>query len=129
MTQLEFDFTYLPSGVVAPFEETPLFRQFQHLKRQVQDETILFMRIGDFYETFKHDAQMVSAVCEVAQSMRGGVPMAGVPCHAIDGYIAKLDAAGYAVALAERTEDAADTTPRKRWTVCRRGISRIAKEA
>ena len=113
------------SGAVAPFEETPLFRQFQHLKRQVREGTILFIRLGDFYETFKHDAQMVSAVCEVAQSMRGGVPMAGVPCHAIDRFVSKLVKAGYAVALAEQTEDA---MPRKRGTVCRREISRIVKE-
>ncbi|MCU0507733.1 MAG: DNA mismatch repair protein MutS, partial [Anaerolineae bacterium] len=85
---------------------TPMRSQYLALKRQYPDIILLF-RLGDFYETFDDDAKIVSSVCDVVLTSRpvGGderVPLAGVPYHAIDGYIAKLIAAGYRVAIAEQ---------------------------
>lgn len=80
--------------------------QYLALKKQYPDIILLF-RLGDFYETFDDDARIVSSVCDVVLTSRpvGGderVPLAGVPYHAVDGYIAKLIGAGYRVAIAEQ---------------------------
>jgi len=85
---------------------TPMRSQYLALKRQYP-EIILLFRLGDFYETFDDDAKIVASVCDVVLTSRpvGGderVPLAGVPYHAIDGYIAKLIGAGYKVAIAEQ---------------------------
>lgn len=80
--------------------------QYLALKKQYPDIILLF-RLGDFYETFDDDARIVSSVCDVVLTSRPvganeRVPLAGVPYHAIDNYIAKLIAAGYRVAIAEQ---------------------------
>ena len=80
--------------------------QYLAIKKQYPDIILLF-RLGDFYETFDDDARIVSAVCDVVLTSRPvgadeRVPLAGVPYHAIDGYIAKLINAGYKVAIAEQ---------------------------
>ncbi len=85
---------------------TPMRSQYLALKKQYPDIILLF-RLGDFYETFDDDAKIVASVCDVVLTSRpvGGderVPLAGVPYHAIDGYIAKLIGAGYKVAIAEQ---------------------------
>ncbi len=85
---------------------TPMRSQYLALKKQYP-EIILLFRLGDFYETFDDDAKIVASVCDVVLTSRpvGGderVPLAGVPYHAIDGYIAKLIGAGYKVAIAEQ---------------------------
>ncbi len=85
---------------------TPMRGQYLALKKQYPDIILLF-RLGDFYETFDDDAKIVSSVCDVVLTSRpvGGderVPLAGVPYHAIDGYIARLIGAGYRVAIAEQ---------------------------
>ncbi|HEY64595.1 MAG TPA: DNA mismatch repair protein MutS [Caldilineae bacterium] len=85
---------------------TPMRRQYLALKRQYPD-VILFFRLGDFYETFDEDAKIVSEVCDVVLTSRPvgkntRVPLAGVPYHAIEGYVAKLLRAGYKVAIAEQ---------------------------
>jgi DNA mismatch repair protein MutS len=85
---------------------TPMRSQYLALKRQYPDIILLF-RLGDFYETFDDDAKTVARVCDVVLTSRpvGGderVPLAGVPYHAVDNYIAKLIAAGYRVAIAEQ---------------------------
>jgi DNA mismatch repair protein MutS len=85
---------------------TPLRSQYLNLKRQYPD-VILFFRLGDFYETFDEDAQLVASVCDIVLTSRpvGGderVPLAGVPYHAVEGYVAKLVSAGYKVAIAEQ---------------------------
>ncbi len=85
---------------------TPMRRQYLALKRQYPD-VILFFRLGDFYETFDDDAKIVSEVCDVVLTSRPvgknvRVPLAGVPYHAIEGYVAKLLRAGYKVAIAEQ---------------------------
>ena len=80
-------------------------RQYLDIKAQYPD-AILFFRLGDFYEMFDEDAKTVSKELDLvltARKQRGGaVPMAGVPHHAAEGYIAKLIAKGYKVALCEQ---------------------------
>lgn len=85
---------------------TPMRRQYLELKRQYKD-TILFFRLGDFYETFDDDAKIVASVCDVVLTSRPvgadmRVPLAGVPWHSVDGYVARLIQAGYKVAIAEQ---------------------------
>ncbi len=80
--------------------------QYLAIKKQYPD-IILFFRLGDFYETFDDDARIVSSVCDVVLTSRPvgadeRVPLAGVPYHAVDGYVAKLINAGYKVAIAEQ---------------------------
>ncbi len=86
--------------------ETPLRRQYLQIKQQYPD-TVVFFRLGDFYETFDDDASIVSRVCDVVLTSRPTskeqrIPMAGVPYHSAEGYIAKLVQAGYKVAIAEQ---------------------------
>ncbi|MCX6033319.1 MAG: DNA mismatch repair protein MutS [Chloroflexi bacterium] len=85
---------------------TPMRSQYLAIKKQYPDIILLF-RLGDFYETFDDDAVIVSSVCDVVLTSRPvgadeRVPLAGVPYHAVDGYIAKLINAGYKVAIAEQ---------------------------
>jgi DNA mismatch repair protein MutS len=85
---------------------TPLRNQYLTLKRQYPG-VILFFRLGDFYETFDEDARVVSSVCDIVLTSRPigndeRVPLAGVPYHAVEGYVAKLISAGYKVAIAEQ---------------------------
>ncbi len=85
---------------------TPMRQQYLSIKSQHPDCILLF-RLGDFYETFDEDAKTVAQVCDVVLTSRpaGGdqrVPLAGVPYHAVDAYIAKLVEAGYRVAIAEQ---------------------------
>jgi DNA mismatch repair protein MutS len=86
--------------------ETPLRRQYLQIKSQYPD-TIVFFRLGDFYETFDGDAAIVARVCDVVLTSRPTskdqrIPMAGVPYHSAEGYISRLVQAGYKVAVAEQ---------------------------
>lgn len=85
---------------------TPIRRQYIDIKRQHRD-AILFFRLGDFYETFDEDAQTVADELDVVLTSRNvskgqRIPMAGVPHHAAEGYIAKLIEKGYKVAICEQ---------------------------
>ncbi len=86
---------------------TPVRQQYLSIKKQFP-ETVVFFRLGDFYETFDDDAKLVSEVCSVVLTSRemgngNRVPLAGVPYHAADGYVAKLIQAGHKVAIVEQT--------------------------
>ena len=88
---------------------TPMRQQYLALKSQYP-ECILFFRLGDFYETFDEDAKTVAKVCDVVLTSRPvgndmRVPLAGVPYHAVDGYLARLVEAGYRVAVAEQVSE------------------------
>ena len=79
------------------------------MKAQYPD-TVLFYRIGDFYEMFLDDAELGSRVMGIALTTRSRdneakVPMCGVPYHALNGYLAKMIRAGYRVTLCEQVED------------------------
>ena len=85
---------------------TPVRRQYLQIKRQHPD-AIVFFRLGDFYETFDEDAEIASRELDLVLTSRPvskgvRVPMAGVPYHAIEGYIARLIEKGYRVAMAEQ---------------------------
>jgi DNA mismatch repair protein MutS len=84
-------------------------KQYLEIKKRCPD-AIVFFRLGDFYETFDEDAKMVSQICDIVLTSRPvskgkRVPMAGVPHHAADGYIAKLIGAGHKVAIVEQVSD------------------------
>ncbi len=90
-------------------EYTPMMRQYFKIKEQHKDE-ILFYRLGDFYEMFFDDAVTASRELELVLTGRDcgqaeRAPMCGVPFHAAEGYIGKLIAKGYKVAVCEQTED------------------------
>lgn len=87
-------------------DATPIRQQYLEIKRQYPG-AILFFRLGDFYETFDEDAQTTSRELDivltsrnVAKGMR--VPMAGIPYHAVDNYLARLIEKGYHVAICEQ---------------------------
>jgi DNA mismatch repair protein MutS len=87
-------------------EATPIRRQYLDLKRRYAD-CILFFRLGDFYETFDSDAELIARELDVVLTSRPvgkdvRIPMAGVPHHAADSYVARLIERGYRVAIAEQ---------------------------
>ena len=89
---------------------TPMLRQYLEIKRSYPG-TILFFRLGDFYEMFNEDAVIGSKELLITLTARhkesaNPVPMCGVPHHAAAGYIAKLVRKGYRVAICEQTETA-----------------------
>ncbi len=88
---------------------TPLMEQYRQIKSQYQD-TILLYRMGDFYETFYEDAQLISKLLGIALTKRAHgksahVPLAGFPYHALENYMYKLVKAGHRVAICEQVED------------------------
>ena len=85
---------------------TPMMQQYQRLRASVPADTLLFFRLGDFYEMFFEDAKDASALLNVALTKRNGVPMCGVPYHAAQNYIAKLIKAGRRVAICDQTSEA-----------------------
>lgn len=89
---------------------TPMMKQYQEIKDQYPD-TILFFRLGDFYEMFGADAILASKELEITLTGRDAgmeerVPMCGVPYHAADNYISRLIQKGYKVTICEQVEDA-----------------------
>jgi len=101
-----------------------MLRQYEEIKRQ-HPGTLLFFRLGDFYELFFDDAIIGAKELEITLTARhrergNPVPMCGVPYHAAGGYIAKLVRKGYRVAICDQTED-----PRKTTKLVRREVVRI----
>ena len=92
-------------------EHTPLMRQFFAAKAQHPD-ILLFFRMGDFYELFYDDARKAARLLDITLTQRGAsagqpIPMAGVPVHAAEGYLARLVALGESVAICEQIGDPA----------------------
>lgn len=92
---------------------TPMLRQYQELKQQ-HPGTLLFFRLGDFYELFFDDAVIGSRELQITLTARhkesgNPVPMCGVPHHSAANYIARLVRKGFRVAICEQTEDASKT--------------------
>ncbi len=88
---------------------TPMMQQYRMIKQQYPD-CLLFFRLGDFYELFLDDALIGSKVLDIVLTRRprgkdGDIPMAGVPYHAADAYIAKLVKAGYKIAMCEQVSE------------------------
>ena len=104
-------------------ELTPVMRQYRELKLRYPDYLLLF-RLGDFYEFFFEDAHVGARLLQIALTSRqkgeGAVPMAGIPHHAADSYIARLLAAGQKVAVCEQME-----APGKGRKLIRREVVRV----
>ncbi|HZV94402.1 MAG TPA: DNA mismatch repair protein MutS [Candidatus Nitrosocosmicus sp.] len=84
-------------------ELTPMMQQYQELKRRYPDYLLLF-RLGDFYEMFAEDAHLGARLLQITLTARQSTPMAGIPHHAADTYIAKLIRQGQKVAVCEQME-------------------------
>ena len=97
-----------------------MMRQYRRTKEELDDETILFFRMGDFYEMFFEDAHRAAPILGVAITKRAGVPMCGVPYHALDSYLARVIRAGLKAAVCEQAED-----PKTAKGLVRREITRI----
>ncbi|MGO9017753.1 MAG: DNA mismatch repair protein MutS [Syntrophobacteraceae bacterium] len=103
---------------------TPMMRQYLEIKSKYP-ESLLFYRMGDFYEMFMEDAVTASKVLDIALTSRdrqaeNPVPMCGVPYHAAESYIAKLVSAGYKIAICDQVED-----PKKAKGLVRREVTRV----
>ncbi len=88
-------------------EPTPIRQQYLEIKKNYPD-TILFFRLGDFYETFDEDARTASRELDLVLTSRNvakgiRVPMAGIPYHAVENYLSRLIEKGYHVAICEQT--------------------------
>src|SRR5213592_1842343 len=104
---------------------TPAMRQYLDAKRQYRD-AIVFFRMCDFYEMFYEDALVAARALDLTLTSRSkdaggnGIPMCGVPFHALDGYLARLVTKGFRVAICEQTED-----PKKAKGLVRREVVRV----
>ncbi|MEE8164615.1 MAG: DNA mismatch repair protein MutS, partial [Myxococcota bacterium] len=93
--------------------DTPMMRQFVKIKAQYPD-AIIFYRMGDFYEMFLDDAELVAPILDITLTTRDrgkpdAVPMCGVPVHAADTHLRRLAELGYRVAICEQVEDPKQT--------------------
>ena len=91
-----------------------MFRQYQSIRATLGEDTVLFFRMGDFYEMFFEDARRAAAILDITLTARDGgdsgkVPMCGVPYHAAQAYINRLNRAGLKVAVCEQVEDPSQT--------------------
>jgi len=92
--------------------DTPMMRQFIKVKAQYPD-AVIFYRMGDFYEMFLDDAELVAPILDIALTSRdkgkeNAVPMCGVPVHAADAHIKRLAELGHRIAICEQVEDPKD---------------------
>ncbi|MFN3911383.1 DNA mismatch repair protein MutS [Hyphomonas sp.] len=110
-------------------EPTPFMAQYLSIK-MANPDALLFFRMGDFYELFFDDAVTAARVLDITLTSRGEhdgapIPMAGVPYHAAEGYLARLIKAGCRVAVCEQTESPAEARKRGSKSIVRREIVRI----
>ncbi|HEX6501834.1 MAG TPA: DNA mismatch repair protein MutS [Terriglobales bacterium] len=103
---------------------TPLMRQYANIKKD-HPQTLLFFRLGDFYELFFEDAVVAARELQITLTSRNkekgmAVPMCGVPYHAAEGYIARLIRKGFKVAICDQVED-----PRVAKKLVRREVTRV----
>jgi len=108
---------------------SPVMAQFFDAKAR-QPDALIFFRMGDFYELFFEDAAKAAAAIGITLTQRGThggapIPMAGVPAHAAEAYLAKLIRAGFKVAVCEQMEDPAEARKRGGKAIVRREIVRV----
>lgn len=92
-------------------QHTPMMQQYFKLKHQHPDQ-LMFYRMGDFYELFYEDAKKAAKLLDITLTARGqsggkAIPMAGIPFHSAEGYLAKLVKLGESVAICEQIGDPA----------------------
>ena len=106
-------------------EPTPMIKQYLRMKAEYPD-TLLFFRMGDFYEMFYQDAEVASKALQITLTSRKttkqgeDVPLCGVPYHAVDTYLARLIRQGFRVAICEQVED-----PKKAKGIVKREVVRV----
>src|SRR5271168_4021630 len=108
---------------------SPVMAQFFEAKAR-QPDALVFFRMGDFYELFFDDAEKAATALGIALTARGThqgapIPMAGVPVHAAEAYLAKLIRAGFKVAVCEQMEDPAEARKRGGKSIVRRDVVRV----
>jgi DNA mismatch repair protein MutS len=99
----------MPSTSASKNQHTPMMQQYLHIK-QAHPNDLVFYRMGDFYELFYQDARQAARLLDITLTQRGQsagepIPMAGIPYHAAEGYIARLVRQGHTVAIAEQIGD------------------------
>ncbi len=92
-------------------ETTPMMAQYRRIKDEFAD-SIVFFRLGDFYEMFDGDAREASSLLDLTLTQRAGAPMCGIPYHAAATYISRLLAAGKKVAICEQLTPPGRARPR-----------------
>ncbi len=102
-------------------DHTPMMQQYLQIKKHYPDH-LLFYRMGDFYELFFEDAHTISRLIHITLTHRGqsagqAVPMAGVPYHAAEAYIAKLMQLGQTIAICEQIGEPQSKGPMQREVV------------
>ena len=112
-----------------PARSSPMIAQFQALKAAHPD-TLLFYRMGDFYELFFADAEQAAPALDIALTKRGrhggeDIPMCGVPAHSAELYLHRLIRKGFKVAICEQLEDPAEARRRGGKALVRRDVVRI----
>jgi DNA mismatch repair protein MutS len=115
--------------VKTPKAPTPFMAQYLAIKAK-HDDALLFFRMGDFYELFFEDAVRAAEILDITLTSRGEhdgkpIPMAGVPYHAAEGYLARLIKSGERVAVCEQTESPAEAKKRGSKSIVNREIVRI----
>ena len=108
---------------------SPVMAQFFDAKAR-QPDALVFFRMGDFYELFFDDAVKAAGALGITLTQRGkhagqDIPMAGVPVHAAEAYLAKLIRAGFKVAVCEQMENPAEARKRGSKSVVRRDVVRV----
>ena len=122
MTKPEIN--HINSSEVDLDQTTDVMRQYLRIKKE-NPNAILFYRLGDFYETFFEDAELISRELELTLTGRdagkiGRIPLAGIPVKAVDNYLEKLVAKDYKIAICEQLED-----PKKAKGLVERGVVRV----
>ena len=97
-----------------------MMAQYRSIRRELPEDTILFFRLGDFYEMFFDDAKTASDILDITLTKRHSTPMCGIPYHAASGYLERLVRAGKKVAICEQIEDPATAKG-----VVKRDVTRI----
>ena len=100
--------------------DTPMMRQYRSIKNSLAEDTVLFYRLGDFYEMFFEDARVTAEALDITLTKRNKMPMCGIPYHQLEPYLAKMMRAGYKVAICEQVEDPADAKG-----IVRREVTRV----
>ncbi|MBD3308474.1 DNA mismatch repair protein MutS [candidate division KSB3 bacterium] len=106
-------------------ELTPMMQQYQRIKAEYPN-TLLFFRMGDFYEMFFEDAKIAAKALQITLTSRNSkkkgpeIPLCGVPYHAVEGYLARLIKQGFRVAICEQVED-----PKKAKGIVKREVIRV----
>jgi DNA mismatch repair protein MutS len=101
-------------------QATPMMSQYRRIRNELPPDTILFFRLGDFYEMFFDDAKIASEILDIALTRRQSVPMCGVPYHSVQSYLARLIQAGKKVAICDQMEE-----PGPGRNIVRREVTRI----